>query len=247
MRSSVSWTTRSQRLGLQSHTLLVVASDHGEGLGEHEETLHGFFVYQTTLAVPLIVRGPGIVARREDRRERRARRSAADGARSAGRRAVPRLSAVGQQPRPPRSAAGPDRRPTSPQYAESLVPLLHFGWSDLRVLRRGSWKYVLAPRPELYDLAAGSARAAQSRRPSSRRAPRLFARTLANLLEQERRIGDDATARTVPVGLLERLGALGYVSGVATRPRPRRRAPIRRTRSSSSGAPTRRCGTAFWR
>ena len=50
-----------ERLGLKSQTLLAVASDHGEGLGEHEETLHGFFVYQTTLAVPLIVRGPGIV------------------------------------------------------------------------------------------------------------------------------------------------------------------------------------------
>ena len=51
-----------ERLGLQSDTLLVVASDHGEGLGDHQETLHGFFVYQTTLAVPLILRGPGIDA-----------------------------------------------------------------------------------------------------------------------------------------------------------------------------------------
>jgi arylsulfatase A-like enzyme len=50
-----------ERLGLKSQTLLAVASDHGEGLGDHQETLHGFFVYQTTLAVPLIVRGPGIV------------------------------------------------------------------------------------------------------------------------------------------------------------------------------------------
>ena len=37
-------------------------------------------------------------------------------------------------------------------YAESLVPLLHFGWSDLRVLREGRFKYIQAPRPELYDL-----------------------------------------------------------------------------------------------
>src|SRR6185295_12940686 len=39
-----------------------------------------------------------------------------------------------------------------PAFAESLVPLVHYGWSDLRALRLGSWKYILAPRPELFDL-----------------------------------------------------------------------------------------------
>ena len=39
----------------------MVTSDHGEGLDEHGEAVHGFFVYETTLAVPLIVRGPGVV------------------------------------------------------------------------------------------------------------------------------------------------------------------------------------------
>ena len=49
------------RLDTQDRTLVVLTSDHGEGLGEHEEPVHGFFVYQTTLRVPLIARGPGIV------------------------------------------------------------------------------------------------------------------------------------------------------------------------------------------
>jgi len=48
------------RLGLKDETALVVTSDHGEGLGDHGETLHGFFAYQTTLRVPFLVRGPGI-------------------------------------------------------------------------------------------------------------------------------------------------------------------------------------------
>src|SRR6185295_13870907 len=39
-----------------------------------------------------------------------------------------------------------------PSFAESLVPLLHYGWSDLRAVRDGRWKYVLAPKSELYDL-----------------------------------------------------------------------------------------------
>ena len=45
---------------LRDDTLLIVTSDHGEGLDEHEEAVHGFFVYETTLAVPLLMRGPGI-------------------------------------------------------------------------------------------------------------------------------------------------------------------------------------------
>jgi arylsulfatase A-like enzyme len=47
-------------LGLGDDTALIVLSDHGEGLGEHEESLHGFFAYQTTLHVPFLVRAPGI-------------------------------------------------------------------------------------------------------------------------------------------------------------------------------------------
>ena len=47
-------------LGLGDDTALVVTSDHGEGLGEHDEALHGFFAYQTTLRVPFLVRAPGI-------------------------------------------------------------------------------------------------------------------------------------------------------------------------------------------
>src|SRR5262249_17575811 len=39
-----------------------------------------------------------------------------------------------------------------PAFAESLVPLVHYGWSDLRSVRDGRWKYILAPRAELYDL-----------------------------------------------------------------------------------------------
>ena len=53
-------TRRSTRLGRRDDTLLVVTSDHGEGLDEHGESVHGFFVYESTLRVPLLVRGPGI-------------------------------------------------------------------------------------------------------------------------------------------------------------------------------------------
>ena len=205
------------RLGLKSQTLVVVASDHGEGLGEHEETLHGFFVYETTLAVPLVFRGPGIVA---------------GGTIAANVGLVDVLPTTldllgiarprGFQPSGNSLAAalrgGPGPTNASPQYAESLVPLLHFGWSDLRVQRRGSWKYVLAPRPELYDLASDphELRNVVDQQPAQAAALRA---TLTKVLDEERRIAAKSPAPgrlTLPAETLERLGALGYVSGDAS-------------------------------
>ncbi|HEY7818552.1 MAG TPA: sulfatase, partial [Vicinamibacteria bacterium] len=47
-------------LGVAEKTLIVVTSDHGEAFEEHGETGHGYFIYDTTLRVPFILRGPGI-------------------------------------------------------------------------------------------------------------------------------------------------------------------------------------------
>ncbi|MCP4900866.1 MAG: sulfatase, partial [bacterium] len=50
-----------QARSLSSELLTVFAGDHGEALGEHGESTHGFFLYQSTMAVPIIVHFPGIV------------------------------------------------------------------------------------------------------------------------------------------------------------------------------------------
>ena len=44
--------------GLVNQSLIVFTSDHGEGLGDHGETTHGFFIYQSTLHVPLVIHWP---------------------------------------------------------------------------------------------------------------------------------------------------------------------------------------------
>lgn len=199
------------RLGLKETTALLVTSDHGEGLGDHGETLHGFFVYQSTLSVPFFVRGPGVVP----------------GTRLSGPvRLVdvfPTVLDLMGVPLPPdahpagRSLAAELRggpAATAPAvYAESLVPLLHFGWSDLRVLRDGRFKYIQAPRPELYDLASdpGERTNLASAQPARVQA---MGGALAGILDAER----TALARmpgtpAVPTELLEKLGALGYVGG----------------------------------
>ena len=201
------------RLGLREETLLVVTSDHGEGLGDHGETLHGFFTYESTLAVPFIVRGPGV----------------RPGTRLSGTVrlvdvfptvldllgvAVPAGTQLDGT-----SLAGALRAERAleehPVYAESLVPLLHFGWSDLRVLREGRWKYIQAPRPELYDLRNDPGERTNLANAEAPRATALRA-ALGRFLDAERRATKQApAAAAVPPELLEKLGALGYVGGSA--------------------------------
>jgi len=205
-----------QRLGLHDKTVLVVTSDHGEGLGEHGETVHGFFVYESTLRVPLIVRGPGV----------------APGRRMKGvARSVDLLPSVLDLLGVPAPAGwqgsgqslGPVLRGTAsmavsePAYAESLLPLLHYGWSDLRALRDGRWKYIQAPRPELYDLEAdpGETRDLAAEMPARAEALR---NGLAAHLARERAVATDAAG--VPPDLLEKLGALGYLGAGAPRSAP---------------------------
>jgi choline-sulfatase len=202
------------RLGMKDDSALVVTSDHGEGLGDHGETLHGFFVYETTLHVPFLARGPGI----------------RPGARLAGTVALvdvfptaidllgltPPAGALSGRTLAPQLRGG-GARAEAPIYAESLVPLLHFGWSDLRVLRDGRYKYIQAPRPELYDLASDPGETTNLAPEQRPRADAMRA-GLGRFLDAERaavaaRAGGAAPA--VAPELLEKLGALGYVGGAA--------------------------------
>jgi arylsulfatase A-like enzyme/Flp pilus assembly protein TadD len=197
-----------ERMGRAAETLLVVTSDHGEGLGEHGETLHGYFTYQSTLSVPLLFRGPGIPAGSEV--------TVTVGSIDL----FPTLLDLLGVPRPDelrvsgRSLAGTLRGDADPEeapaYAESLIPLLHFGWSDLRVMRDGHWKYIQAPRPELYDLAEdpGETRNLVGRMGARAKALR---EALGERLTTERETTAVASRETVPRELLEQLGALGYV------------------------------------
>ena len=133
-------------LGVYESAVLVVTGDHGEGLGEHGEKTHGFFVYNSTLHVPLLVRVPGAAARTIDKEA-----SLVD--------VMPTVLSALHLPVPPgvqgRSLLSDISGKPSPNasnlYAETYLPLLHFHWSQLRALESEGMKYIEAPRPELYD------------------------------------------------------------------------------------------------
>ncbi len=189
-------------------SFVALASDHGEAFGEHHEESHSLFLYDTTLRVPLILRGPGIPAGR--------RVKVPVGLSDLGATLLRRY----EGPTPPAGATSLPGRDLlaeirssppapAPLYAETLAPRLDFGWSDLRAWRDGRYKYVRAPRPELYDIEAdpGETRNLAASEPVVRqRMADALEAGLKRLGETEAWRGPDSEAR-------ERLRALGYVQG----------------------------------
>ena len=192
--------------GVLASTLVIVTSDHGEALGEHGEDVHGYFVYEATLRVPLVFRGPGVKAgTRVDALARTIDLYST----------VLDLTGLPSEPMSGRSLAAALKTGTPPSddasFAESLVPLLHYGWSDLRSVRDGRWKYILAPRQELYDLDRdpGELRNLADTEPARARA--LRASIEARLRAERSATRKPSSAAGVSPDTLERLGALGYV------------------------------------
>lgn len=137
--------------GWWERSLVVLVSDHGEGLGDHREADHGYFIYESTLHVPLIIHWPsGSVYR------------------AVGRAPVglidvaPTILAFLRLPVPPsfegRSQLGAlnsgESGSASFVYSESMYTYDAFRWAPLRALRVGRYKFIQAPKAELYDLAA---------------------------------------------------------------------------------------------
>lgn len=212
-------------LGHEHDTLVVVTADHGEGLGEHGEQLHSLLVYDSTMRVPLILWAPGLVPA---------------GTMVTGQASVadimPTVLALLGIPDPDhRTRDGTDLRPLiaapgapgRPVYLETMVPFLQFGWSELRALRGNGFKYIHAPRPELYDMQrdGGETENLVARRPEVTAAMRADLAEMADLDDieewgQSRFVDPQLEAR------LRNLRALGYVGATASpgrgpRPNPK--------------------------
>ena len=135
-----------------NNLVVVATSDHGESLGEHGESQHGYTLHRGVLRVPLLISGPGIPRGRTVDRTVGLVDLAPTLAELAG---VDLEGASGRSLRrfweggaPPPDADDADL------WEESLHPLFDSGWAPLRGLLNRRWHFVAAPRPELYDRAA---------------------------------------------------------------------------------------------
>lgn len=194
----------------RSRTAVIVTSDHGEALGEHGEPDHGFFLYDATLRVPLIVAAPGLTPRVVDEQVRLID-VAPTIAQIAGAAWDPH-EAGGESLKP--LLDGGSRRDVPVSIAESWYPRLHFGWSELRSARVGEWKYIAAPKPELYDLRSDPTEAKNLVASRAQVAGRLA----ADLHKVTSRFSDAPKRDAAPqpdAATVERLQALGYVGAFA--------------------------------
>jgi choline-sulfatase len=191
-----------KRRAVYDDALIVLLSDHGEGLGDHGEQEHGLFLYRETIRVPLVIKLP---------RQK-----------SAGRRVAAPVQHIDLVPTildavklPPRPALhGRSLQPLfgggtiaeQGLYAEALYPRYHFGWSELYALTDARYAFIRAPRDELYDLQEdpGERQNLVSERGATRFAMRnaLDRLTAGKAIDAPGKVSDEARAR---------LRSLGYV------------------------------------
>ncbi len=142
--------------------LLALTGDHGEGLGEHDEATHGFFIYESTTVVPLLFHGkssqgktwcrpakawppPGLVGPRPD---------PAGGAR------LPPLPESDGVNLGPLFKGG--RLDIPPALIETRMPFYGYGWSPLTAWRTVDSKWIEAPTARALRPAPRPGRAARS-------------------------------------------------------------------------------------
>ncbi len=188
-----------EEMGIYRRAIIIVLSDHGEGLDSHGYLEHGFFLYREDIQVPLLLKLPD--------QQLAGTRNVADAQLVDLYPTIAELVGLPLDDSLPGCSllrlpecSGPDRV----VYSESFYSRLHLGWSDLASLVQGDYHYIDGPDPELYDLAKDP-------------------RETTNILRQQRRVYGDLRKRLeafhrqleppmeVDEQTRSRLAALGYL------------------------------------
>ena len=194
--------------GLWERTLIIFTADHGESLGEHKESAHGFFIYDSDVRVPLIVRFPG---------GKLAGSTITNQVRSID--IMPTiLNAVGGEiPETVQGESflplmlGDEEEDDRFVYSETYWPRYHYGWSELKFLRKGQYKFIDAPKPELYDVFDDPGEV-ENLVDSKATLGHEMKRELTDLIEQYSVEGiDNVEPQKIDNDSLVKLQALGYI------------------------------------
>jgi arylsulfatase A-like enzyme/Tfp pilus assembly protein PilF len=191
-------------------TIIVIVADHGESLGQHRESGHGFFVYDATTLVPLIIQLPSPKLQGKvisDQVE------AID--------IMPTLLQILDLSVPQNIQGkslvslimGDNTEKELYAYSESLYPRYHYGWSELHSLRNSKYKYIKAPKPELYDISADPRETTNiyNNNPSI---AKKFEQKLNDLMGKSSAQGiKEAGPRKLDEETMQKLMALGYIGG----------------------------------
>jgi arylsulfatase A-like enzyme/Flp pilus assembly protein TadD len=200
-----------KRLGVYDKALIILLSDHGEGLGDHGEEEHGVLLYDEAIHVPLMLKLP---------ESRLAGSKVAKPAQLTD--VVPTVLSLLGIDRPPALRGVPllglldKSAPVRRIYSETFYPRLHFGWSDLASLTDGRHHYIEGPDPELYDLSADP----DERTNVLGRERRLLAEMRKDLGGYDRRLAPPAAVDEESRQAMMALGYIGTGGGDVEGPLP---------------------------
>jgi arylsulfatase A-like enzyme/Tfp pilus assembly protein PilF len=143
----VGWLEKND---VDEDTMVVFIGDHGESLGQHEETTHGFFIYDATMRVPFLIKAP----------YRQIPHGLRVPAQVRNVDLMPTILDLVGVPAPA-TVQGTSLVPLLEResddlgliaYSESFYPRHHYGWAELKAVRNGRMHFIDAPRPELFDI-----------------------------------------------------------------------------------------------
>jgi choline-sulfatase len=204
----IAWLKLNQ---LYDRSLIVFLSDHGESLGEHGEHEHGFFVYNATVHVPLIVKPPAGSGFQPGRISRPVETVAVAPTLVRLARIQDKIEEQFQS----HGLIGTGTETEHESYSETFYPFSSFGWNPLHALETSRYHYIDAPDPELYDLTADPAEknnlAAQQTATVAVLKEKLQTRLRNHPFTPAEASGQSSSSQLSP-DALEKLRALGYVA-----------------------------------
>jgi len=206
---------RLRALGAYENSIIAVMADHGESLGEHGEEFHGFFLYDETIHVPLVIKLPGEVSGGKQNESRVELVDVLPTILQAAHIEVP-VEVQGEsllglmKPASDATGEGAPAPRDRPAYAESEYGRFAYGWSSVRARRAGKYLYVEAPRRELYDQSVDPG-AQHDLSAASPAVSGTLARQLNTFLDRTSSVRKSPQAALDPEAE-EKLGALGYAA-----------------------------------
>jgi arylsulfatase A-like enzyme/Flp pilus assembly protein TadD len=190
--------------------VVIITSDHGEGLGDHSESDHGLLLYQSTIRVPLIVNAPSLFAPRRDARVARTVDVTPTVLSLAGASATGAMDGIDLGPLM-NGAAGA----IPPAYSETYFGSMTYGFAPLRALRIADSKRIEGTNSRYFDLAADPAESHPLAEAAAGAAGARLESLLASIPDLP--VGSDRSAAPTDAQAMARLRSLGYLgAGTAT-------------------------------
>lgn len=189
--------------------LIIIIGDHGEGLGEHQERGHGYFLYNTTLKVPFIMKFPFNKYKKLSISEKVSTidifptlcdffKFKCDEFSLQGSSLIPLIT---------KKRKYVERR----FYAFTKLPEIDFGWAPLSAIIKDNWKYVDGPSPELFDLLNDDYEK-NNIYPMNPKIARKLKKELDAWINSEKNYSVSAELKA-DKDSIEKLKSLGYISG----------------------------------